>query len=239
MVKESPDDNAYIVGIDVGGTFTDLLLVDGAGNLLVEKTPSTPADIASAVLTVLEKAGNRLALKRPLVHCLDRLVHGSTVAANAFLERKGGAHGVHRHQGNARHAGDPPDVPRGHVRHAVRRAGAAGDARQRARGRGACRPQGQRDHAPERGRRPARDPRDRGQGHRSRRHLLPLLLPQSRPRAAHQGADRGASSRRSGLDLVRGLPRDPGLRARLDHPSQRLSAAARGEVPPPAGCGAA
>ena len=89
MVKGLADDHAYIVGIDVGGTFTDLLLVDGDGNLVVEKTPSTPADIAAAVLTVLEKTETRLALKRPLVHCLDRLVHGSTVAANAFLERKG------------------------------------------------------------------------------------------------------------------------------------------------------
>ena len=79
----------YIAGIDVGGTFTDLLLVDGKGNLLVEKVPSTPADIATAVLSVLEKAEKTLELDKPLVHSLDRLVHGSTVAANAFLERKG------------------------------------------------------------------------------------------------------------------------------------------------------
>ena len=89
MGKRSANDRSYIVGIDVGGTFTDLLLIDGEGKLLVEKTPSTPSDIAAAVLTVLEKAENTLALDRPLVHCLDRLVHGSTVAANAFLERKG------------------------------------------------------------------------------------------------------------------------------------------------------
>ena len=89
MAKGRANDHSYIVGIDVGGTFTDLLLVDGDGNLLVEKTPSTPADIAAAVLTVLEKAESTLDLDRPLVHDLGRLVHGSTVAANAFLERKG------------------------------------------------------------------------------------------------------------------------------------------------------
>ena len=90
MARQLKSYHRYIAGIDVGGTFTDLLLVDGNGNLLVEKVPSTPADIAAAVLSVLEKAEKTLELDKPLVHSLDRLVHGSTVAANAFLERKDG-----------------------------------------------------------------------------------------------------------------------------------------------------
>ena len=89
MARRLADNHPYIAGIDVGGTFTDLLLVDGDGNLIVEKVPSTPADIAAAVLSVLEKTEKTLELGKPLVHSLGRLVHGSTVAANAFLERKG------------------------------------------------------------------------------------------------------------------------------------------------------
>ena len=79
----------YVVGIDVGGTFTDLLSVDGKGQLTVEKVPSQRTDIEAGVLDVLDKAQLTLGLEVPLVKTVSRLVHGSTVAANAFLERKG------------------------------------------------------------------------------------------------------------------------------------------------------
>ncbi len=79
----------YIVGIDVGGTFTDLLLVDRNGQLTVEKVPSQKTEIEAGVLAVLDKAKETLDLDTPLITNLGRLVHGSTVAANAFLERKG------------------------------------------------------------------------------------------------------------------------------------------------------
>ena len=79
----------YVVGIDVGGTFTDLLLVDRNGQLTVEKVPSNRTEIEAGVLVVLDKAERTLGIETPLVRNLDRLVHGSTVAANAFLERKG------------------------------------------------------------------------------------------------------------------------------------------------------
>jgi N-methylhydantoinase A len=70
------------VGIDVGGTFTDLALFDEqTGEVLVRKAPSTPADPIDAVTSVLGKSGvdnGRI---------VD-LVHGTTVATNALLERK-------------------------------------------------------------------------------------------------------------------------------------------------------
>ena len=69
-----------VVGVDVGGTFTDFVVVsaDGAATL---KVPSTPDDLTEAVLTGLRK----------LVSDLDghTITHGSTVATNALLERKG------------------------------------------------------------------------------------------------------------------------------------------------------
>ena len=70
---------APVVGVDVGGTFTDLYLVDHAG-VRVHKTPSTPHDPSEGVLRGLREIGG---MDAALV------VHGSTVATNALLEGKG------------------------------------------------------------------------------------------------------------------------------------------------------
>ncbi|MCK5653364.1 MAG: hydantoinase/oxoprolinase family protein, partial [Gemmatimonadetes bacterium] len=69
-----------MLAVDTGGTFTDLLLLR-EGRLETLKTPSTPADPADAVLNGI----------RQLVDDGDAylLLHGSTVATNALLERKG------------------------------------------------------------------------------------------------------------------------------------------------------
>jgi N-methylhydantoinase A len=73
----------YIVGIDVGGTFTDLTAVDaGTGGVVVTKVPSRPRHEAAAVLAGLEALGIASADVR-------RLVHGTTVGTNAVLERRG------------------------------------------------------------------------------------------------------------------------------------------------------
>ena len=78
-----PDAGAGVVaGIDVGGTFTDLIIVDERdGSIEIGKTPSTPADQSAAVLEVLRAA------HRP-VDGIDLIVHGTTVTTNAVLERK-------------------------------------------------------------------------------------------------------------------------------------------------------
>src|SRR3990172_3931561 len=67
-----------IVGIDVGGTFTDFLLIED-GRLTVYKRPSTPDDPARGVLEGLAEIGS----------LPDEVVHGSTVATNTIIERKG------------------------------------------------------------------------------------------------------------------------------------------------------
>ena len=71
-----------VVGIDTGGTFTDFLLVDGGG-LRVHKVPSTPGDPSRAILQGLQEVG--IGGRDAVVV----FVHGSTVATNALLERKG------------------------------------------------------------------------------------------------------------------------------------------------------
>lgn len=80
----------YLVGIDVGGTFTDLILVDGTRAVDLVKVPSDPENLVGSILNGIETLAARHGLDRSdLVGNIDRLVHGSTVAANALLERKG------------------------------------------------------------------------------------------------------------------------------------------------------
>jgi N-methylhydantoinase A len=74
------------VGIEVGGTFTDLIMVRD-GKVTVAKVPSTPAEPDVGAMNALEAAGIN-------VSDVTDLVHGSTVATNAVLERKGGHIGV-------------------------------------------------------------------------------------------------------------------------------------------------
>ena len=77
-----------LVGVDVGGTFTDLVLVDEAtGDVRVAKVPTTPANQATGVLAALAGAAAGPAE-------LKVIVHGTTTATNALLERKGARTGL-------------------------------------------------------------------------------------------------------------------------------------------------
>jgi len=80
----------FTIGVDVGGTFTDLVAIDAAGRTVFAKSPSTPADQSIGVMAGLEELARRLGL--PVAEMLaktQRFVHGTTVATNALLERKG------------------------------------------------------------------------------------------------------------------------------------------------------
>jgi N-methylhydantoinase A len=80
----------FTIGVDVGGTFTDLVAIDAAGRTVFAKSPSTPADQSIGVMAGLAELARRLNL--PVGEMLaqtQRLVHGTTVATNALLERKG------------------------------------------------------------------------------------------------------------------------------------------------------
>jgi len=71
-----------IVGVDVGGTFTDLILMDAAGrDLRVAKVPTTVENQAFGVLAALDSTGVPLA-------DVATIIHGTTATTNALLERK-------------------------------------------------------------------------------------------------------------------------------------------------------
>ncbi|MDW8445208.1 MAG: hydantoinase/oxoprolinase family protein [Acetobacteraceae bacterium] len=79
----------FRIGIDVGGTFTDLCLADAEGRLLVRKAPSTPAAPEEGVFAALALAAKALGREvQALLADTALLVHGSTVATNAVLEGK-------------------------------------------------------------------------------------------------------------------------------------------------------
>ncbi len=80
----------FAIGIDVGGTYTDLVAIDERGVTVFAKAPSTPADQSVGVMAGLHELARRLQLSRAqMLGFTDRIVHGTTVATNALLERKG------------------------------------------------------------------------------------------------------------------------------------------------------
>src|SRR5712691_10708902 len=85
----------YRIVIDVGGTFTDLVAIDAGGATVLAKVPSTPQDPSLGVLEGLALLAGRLGLERGgLLAETERIVHGTTVATNALLERKGARTGL-------------------------------------------------------------------------------------------------------------------------------------------------
>ena len=78
----------YHIGIDVGGTFTDLVVCDRSdGALTLHKVPTTPHDIAAGISAALGKSAAPAAE-------IAEIAHGTTVATNALLERKGARTGL-------------------------------------------------------------------------------------------------------------------------------------------------
>src|SRR5580704_14490097 len=85
----------FRIGIDVGGTFTDLVAIDAEGGATLAKVPSTPDDPSLGVLDGLAALAARLGTDRAtLLGATERIVHGTTVATNALLEHKGARTGL-------------------------------------------------------------------------------------------------------------------------------------------------
>ena len=85
----------FRIGIDVGGTFTDVVAIDRTGQVTLAKAPSTLQDQSVGVIDGLTRLAERLNLTLgDLLLQAERVVHGTTVATNALLERKGAKVGL-------------------------------------------------------------------------------------------------------------------------------------------------
>jgi len=79
---------SIVIGVDVGGTFTDILALDEAtGDVRVAKVPSTRGDQSAGFLSGIQAATDDLG-------AVSTIIHGTTVATNALLERKGAKAGI-------------------------------------------------------------------------------------------------------------------------------------------------
>lgn len=81
----------FRLGVDVGGTFTDIILIGSEGEILYSKTPSTPKNQSLGVLEGIRKV---FSSRDAYPSEIGRIVHGTTVATNALLERKGSRIGI-------------------------------------------------------------------------------------------------------------------------------------------------
>ena len=77
---------SYRIGVDIGGTFTDIVFLGNKGNLLIKKVASTPEDYSKSVIKGISEGINELNINSSNI---SEINHGFTVATNAILEGKG------------------------------------------------------------------------------------------------------------------------------------------------------
>jgi N-methylhydantoinase A len=84
-----------LVGVDVGGTFTDCVVLDARGRITATKCPSTPENFADGMLAAMHLAAERLGLPfERFCNSVAVLTHGTTVGTNALLQRSGAKVGL-------------------------------------------------------------------------------------------------------------------------------------------------
>src|SRR3954469_21944719 len=86
---------SYLVGIDIGGTFTDCAIVDRAGKLLTTKVPSTPPDFARGMMDALGAGAEALGVSLDdFCRDISFLSHGTTVGTNTIIQKRGAKVGL-------------------------------------------------------------------------------------------------------------------------------------------------
>ena len=87
--SSDPGRPEYYVGIDIGGTFTDVILIDKSGKVHNFKTPTVPAKPSEGFMNGLLKAAKFLDIPlEALLRSTNKLSYGNTIATNALLEKK-------------------------------------------------------------------------------------------------------------------------------------------------------
>ncbi|MSO37715.1 MAG: hydantoinase/oxoprolinase family protein [Acidimicrobiia bacterium] len=88
-------DTGYRVGIDVGGTFTDVICVTPSGEVVLDKTPTVPQDQSIGVMNGLSQLAERFGLSiADFCSQTDIVVHGTTTADNTMIEMNGANTGL-------------------------------------------------------------------------------------------------------------------------------------------------
>ena len=209
------------IGVDIGGTFTDVALVEeDSGRIAVAKVLTTPPDFGAGVME-----GLREGLSRHGIAAADAtlLSHATTVVTNALLEGKGARGRLCRDPRLPRRAGAAPQRPQRPLRPVPGRPFRAHPPPPALRDRRPHRRPG-RGGGAARGRRGAGagggDPRF-GRGHR--RGVADVLLPERQPRAPpRRAAARRPAAGSASVPLVGGAARDTRVRARQHHGGLRL-----------------
>lgn len=89
-------EHTYRLGIDVGGTFTDVVAIRSDGVVVLEKTPTTPADQSDGVLDGIGRIAlaEGLASTEALLACTTSVVHGTTTGDNTMIQMSGAPTGL-------------------------------------------------------------------------------------------------------------------------------------------------
>ena len=212
-----------VIGIDTGGTFTDMVVFDPrAGRIDSLKTSSTPEHA---------RPGDRQRARRGRHRRRPRSRRSPTArrsGTNALIERTGCKVAFVTTSGLRGHAVHPADQPQGALRpRAGRKPEPLVASRRLCLGRRrAARRRRRRGAAGRRGRGAGALPHDPRVGRRGGRALPALLLRQHRPRGAGQGDPRRGAARRAGLGLLRGRADLARVRALVDDDRRRVPAAA-------------
>lgn len=86
----------YVIGVDIGGTFTDCVILDADGKLSIGKALSTPHDFAAGVVDSLENGAANLGLRsvEDLLGATRLFFHACTVSDNTLITRTGARTGM-------------------------------------------------------------------------------------------------------------------------------------------------
>ncbi|MBM3518562.1 MAG: hydantoinase/oxoprolinase family protein [Alphaproteobacteria bacterium] len=86
---------SYLCGIDIGGTFTDCVLIDEAGQAVTAKAPSTPRDFGAGLIAAMGVAAAKLGIGLDeLCRSIALLAHGTTVGTNTVIQKRGAKIGL-------------------------------------------------------------------------------------------------------------------------------------------------
>lgn len=97
MSSQTAENNQprYVIGIDTGGTFTDVTVLAPDGETIINKAATTPGDFSSGVMNALQVTAESMGLDRAtLLRQSIVLKHGTTVATNAMITRTGSTVGL-------------------------------------------------------------------------------------------------------------------------------------------------